>query len=595
MKWAMMKGICVFLTVLMTLGTVTLPAFSASDQPEYDELMQIAEAAVARKAQEVGSNTDLLTERFLRYAGTTAGDWYPFLLGRLGIEDRSADYLAVLYDNVESRYRDEDLLDPSKATEWHRIALAILALGGDPCALGVSDIDLIRDGVWNRVDADGNAALGRQGINGYIWGLIAVDSLYYAEPQDGLYSREDMLSYLAQHQLMDGGWSLSGDSADADMTAMALQALAPYRNMEAPIGDVQKSVHEMIESALACLSALQSEDGSFLGWGRANCGSTAQVIVALCSLEIDLFTDSRFLKSGNTLFDALMRFQLEGGGFSDSIGGAYDSRSGEQALCALTALIRFRCGARRLYDCRAEQSDAVRAQITAVEEAIADLHESSSPELLQSVYTNYLAIDASERSYVANYQKLSALLRSAGISYAEESIQYAQYAPQNKATVFSADNIAQTRALPQRLTLADRPAVLRLWYRLMEAEPFPEYEEMRRILDGAKEQIGALLAEVEALNTEIREELYPFDSIGLFDHGTVNELYARYMALSEYDRTYLSESDREGLMRAKASADTALRTALISGCGVAVILLAILFLRLQARRRRLREMPESDE
>ena len=40
-------------------------------------------------------------------------------------------------------------------------------------------------------------------------------------------TREKLIQVILDAQLTDGGWDLSADKADPDMTAMAIQALAP--------------------------------------------------------------------------------------------------------------------------------------------------------------------------------------------------------------------------------------------------------------------------------------------------------------------------------------------------------------------------------
>ena len=86
----------------------------------------------------------------------------------------------------------------------------------------------------------------------------------------------------------------AGTSADPDITAMALQALAKYTD--------RADVAEAVEEALSCLSALQNNVGGYASWGTTNSESVAQVIVALGELGISL-DDSRFVKNGNTLVD----------------------------------------------------------------------------------------------------------------------------------------------------------------------------------------------------------------------------------------------------------------------------------------------------
>ena len=72
----------------------------------------------------------------------------------------------------------------------------------------------------------------KQGINGPIWALIALDSHDYEIPAatsgaDPV-TRQKLIDAILAGQLPDGGWTISGQIADADMTGMAIQALAPY-------------------------------------------------------------------------------------------------------------------------------------------------------------------------------------------------------------------------------------------------------------------------------------------------------------------------------------------------------------------------------
>ncbi len=82
------------------------------------------------------------------------------------------------------------------------------------------------------ITAAKSASLGKQGINGWIWGLIALDSMRYEIPSDAFYTRDDIIKEILSRQLPSGGFTLSGTQPDPDITAMALQALAPYCESE---------------------------------------------------------------------------------------------------------------------------------------------------------------------------------------------------------------------------------------------------------------------------------------------------------------------------------------------------------------------------
>ena len=181
------------------------------------------------------------------------------------------------------------------------------------------------------------ASLGKQGINGRIWALIALDSMHFQIPDGAYNTRDDIIAQILARQLPDGGFALTGTVSDPDMTAMAIVALAPYYNAESvyTLDGKSKSVRTVVDESLLNLSAVQSADGDYASWGIYNAESTAQVIQALCSLGINPLTDSRFIKNGNTALDALMKYKNSDGGFAHTPGSASNSMASQQALCAL--------------------------------------------------------------------------------------------------------------------------------------------------------------------------------------------------------------------------------------------------------------------
>ena len=156
-------------------------------------------------------------------------------------------------------------------------------------------------------------------------------------------TREKLIETILGAALEDGGWTLSGTKADPDMTAMAIQALAPYYK-------TNETVKAAVDKALDVLSGLQQGDGGFGSWGTINSESCAQVIVALTALGIDPTADSRFVKNGNTVLDALAGFYVTGGGFRHTAGGERNGMATEQGYYALASYYRFLNGQTRLYD-----------------------------------------------------------------------------------------------------------------------------------------------------------------------------------------------------------------------------------------------------
>lgn len=154
-------------------------------------------------------------------------------------------------------------------------------MGGDPTSIGADrdgkPINLIADGVYNRGEV---ASLGKQGINGWIWGLIALDSLRYPIPEGAFYSRDDIILEILRRQLPDGGFALTGEEADPDITAMALQALSPYYNNKTTYSytvkstgeEVTRTVRQIVDEALSTLSALAEGGRRFRQLGHRKYG-----------------------------------------------------------------------------------------------------------------------------------------------------------------------------------------------------------------------------------------------------------------------------------------------------------------------------------
>ena len=102
-----------------------------------------------------------------------------------------------------------------------------------------------------------------QGLNGAIFALIALDSAGYKVPaaaeDANQTSSEALVAYILDKQLSDGGWALSGDSADPDMTAMAVQALAAYPR--------RRYRRRWTRPCRPCPD-MQLSDGGYSSWGH---------------------------------------------------------------------------------------------------------------------------------------------------------------------------------------------------------------------------------------------------------------------------------------------------------------------------------------
>lgn len=274
--------------------------------------------------------------------GSIGGDWAVLGLARSGYTVPAQyyrDYSAAVEAYVKAC---NGVLHEKKYTEYSRVILALSSIGKD--ARDVAGYDLTKalgdydQTVW-------------QGVNGPIWALLALDCRNYPMPQNPQAktqaTRQMYVDYILSCQLPGGGWNLTKTgTADPDLTAMALQALAKYQD--------QTNVKQAVSQALTCLSRLQNADGTFSSEGVANGESCAQVMIALGELGISL-EDARFVKNGRTLLDGLLTFYRPGQGFVHAAaGGGANQMACEQALMALAGLQRAQSGQNSLY----QMSDA---------------------------------------------------------------------------------------------------------------------------------------------------------------------------------------------------------------------------------------------
>ena len=295
-------------------------------------------AGLSKKLDSIYKTTgDYLSKLGTPGVGSIGGEWMVLGLARSGRAVPSGYYDNVV-KHVRENIRSDGRLDRTKTTENARIILALTAMGKDPTNVGGYNL---LDGFYNMRDC-----LKKQGVNAPIFALLALDSHNYTPTHNDV-TRDGLVELILSDQVKaDGGWALEGADAkasDVDMTAMAIQSLAPYY-------DTDPTVREAVDKALALLSSKQQAGGGFTSWGSANSESCAQVIVALTALGIDPASDSRFIKNGATMLDALCSYYVEGGGFKHTSDGTLNGMATEQGYYALAAYYRLVNKQTSLYD-----------------------------------------------------------------------------------------------------------------------------------------------------------------------------------------------------------------------------------------------------
>ena len=329
-----MKRLLSWILVLTLLFSLT-----ACSKKEQDDNQTVS----IEQQKEVLADTIDQTGEFLHSSvadptfGSVGGEWLIMGLARSGLEI-SDEYYEIYFQNLCAYTAQQGgVLHAKKYTEYSRVILAVTAIGRDPADVGGFNM------LQPLADFEQTVF---QGINGPIFALLALDCGNYEIPENTVGStqatRDLYVDYIINAQLENGGWSLMGGEAEIDVTAMALQALAKYQD--------RKDVAEAVEKGLAVLSERQNDQGGYQynAAESVSSESVSQVIVALAELGIAL-DDSRFVKNGNTLLDALMQFQQEDGGFSHLMDGETDLLATEQAFYALVAANRIAQGESSLY------------------------------------------------------------------------------------------------------------------------------------------------------------------------------------------------------------------------------------------------------
>ncbi len=189
--------------------------------------------------------------------GTSGGEWTVISLARGGYfnvgDQYFEDYYARVAETVASKaasVNQSGALDNNKSTENSRLIMALAAIGKDPTDVGGVN-------VLGAYDANGFNWIKKQGINGPIFTLIALDTRNYPTTDTTL--RQQCIDFILGKELAGGGWALSGTAADPDITSMALQALVNYKN--------DANVSAAASRAIDALSGIQKDNGGFYSWG----------------------------------------------------------------------------------------------------------------------------------------------------------------------------------------------------------------------------------------------------------------------------------------------------------------------------------------
>lgn len=302
----MKRFLTIFLTLALLLGLFALPAGASS----------AALDTAAKKAAAFAVSS-------VPHPG--AGDDWAVIGAVRGGFDIPEHWTDSYYRAIAAKLQETDgVLSKTRLTEYARVVLGLTAIGENP--RNVAGYNLLAP------LADYDAAT-QPGVTSAAYVLLALDCGNYKIPtvEEGKTqaTRPMYVDFMLGQQLSDGGWAIGSEEADPDVTAMVLQALAPYQE--------STPVKNAVALGVTRLSALQNDDGGYSSWGYTSSESCSQVVLTLCALGISM-DDSRFVKNGKSVLDKLLTYQLSDGSFCHD--DSFDAYATMQALCALAAAVR---------------------------------------------------------------------------------------------------------------------------------------------------------------------------------------------------------------------------------------------------------------
>lgn len=255
-------------------------------------------------------------------------DWLVYGLLRAG-KSIPEEKLNAYYDSVEEKVKTWSV--GQKPTDIERIVLTLSAMGKDITNVGGKNL---AEMIYNHKNlADGS--------NELAWALLALDAKKTEIPEDAKWSRDRMISALLTFQNAEsGGFGLTDSTGTGiDITAMALQALAPYRVVKPEVGAA-------VEKGLSYLKQNLPAD-----WNYGTSEAVSQVILTLTTLQIDP-ANSEFGTAGQNLIRALMDHYYTENGFLHTENGQTPKSlmPSVQADQALTSYVLFKNGAKSYWD-----------------------------------------------------------------------------------------------------------------------------------------------------------------------------------------------------------------------------------------------------
>lgn len=282
-----------------------------------------------------------------------------------------------------------------KATDVARVSITLAAMGKD--LTDIEGVDLMKS-LYNDELMTG---LGKDTSNGPIWALIALDCQKAEIPDGAVWTRDKLIQQILSFQTAEGGFGLTDSKRSSiDMTGMALQALAPYRD--------NQQVSAAFDKAVSHLQSQMTENAGFLDAGKENSNSTAQVLTALTAAGIDPLAKENGFTNGEKNIVANLDSYKADSGFMWQQGQGANGMATQQVVYALEAYRRFAENENRLYDLTDVEIKVDESDRQAADAVIEKINAIGEPITLESKD----AINTARRAYNALTEKQKKLVEA---------------------------------------------------------------------------------------------------------------------------------------------------------------------------------------
>lgn len=197
--------------------------------------------------------------------------------------------------NRQLKRQFKDLQGHYTAVDYERTLIGVLSVGGNPQRY--QKVNLVK-GVMK------TAPKSNAGINGKIWGIIALSTKNYGHAETQ--KTRQLVTQVLRAQNTAGGWALAGKTSDVDITGMALMALGMHRNYPGVKAAINRANHLLKTQAYRPKTGDFIIAGAFTNKGNAN--SNAMAIAGLSAVGIN--PETAYKGTGHvTPINRLLAFQ----------------------------------------------------------------------------------------------------------------------------------------------------------------------------------------------------------------------------------------------------------------------------------------------